>query len=130
LEDLMFDLRTALRLDALASGGVGALLLGLAGVLEEPLGLPLVLSAVVGAGLLGWAGLVGWISIGASEALAKEVVIGNVVYVGASVALATAGWVDLTGLGVAFVLAQAGAVVGLTGLQVSALRRERTPALV
>jgi hypothetical protein len=130
LEDLMFDLRTALRLDALASGGVGALLLGLAGVLEEPLGLPVVLSAVVGAGLLGWAGLVGWISIGASEALAKEVVIGNVVYVGASVALATAGWVDLTGLGVAFVLAQAGAVVGLTGLQVSALRRERTPALV
>jgi hypothetical protein len=129
LEDLMFDLRTALRLDALASGGVGALLLGLAGVLEEPLGLPLVLSAVVGAGLLGWAGLVGWISIGASEALAKEVVIGNVVYVGASVALATAGWVDLTGLGVAFVLAQAGAVVGLTGLQVSALRGERTPAL-
>jgi len=126
----MFDLRTALRLDALASGGVGALLLGLAGVLEEPLGLPVVLSAVVGAGLLGWAGLVGWISIGASEALAKEVVIGNVVYVGASVALATAGWVDLTGLGVAFVLAQAGAVVGLTGLQVSALRRERTPALV
>ena len=125
----MFDLRTALRLDALASGGVGALLLGLAGVLEEPLGLPVVLSAVVGAGLLGWAGLVGWISIGASEALAKEVVIGNVVYVGASVALATAGWVDLTGLGVAFVLAQAGAVVGLTALQVSALRGERTPAL-
>jgi hypothetical protein len=126
----MFDLRTALRLDALASGGVGALLLGLAGVLEEPLGLPVVLSAVVGAGLLGWAGLVGWISIGASEALAKEVVIGNLVYVGASVALASAGWVDLTGLGVAFVLAQAGAVVGLTGLQVLALRGERTSVLV
>lgn len=125
----MFDLRTALRLDALASGGVGALLLGLAGVLEEPLGLPVVLSAVVGAGLLGWAGLVGWISIGASEALAKEVVIGNLVYVGGSVALASAGWVDLTGLGVAFVLAQAGAVVGLTGLQVLALRGERTSVL-
>ena len=125
----MFDLRTALRLDALASGGVGALLLGLAGVREEPLGQPVVLSAVVGAGLIGWAGLVGWISIGASEAFAKEVVIGNLVYVGASVALATAGWVDLTGLGVAFVLAQAGAVVGLTCLQVVALRRERTPVL-
>jgi hypothetical protein len=126
----MFDLRTALRLDALASGGLGALLLATAGLLDEPLGLPVGLTLAVGGVLLVWSGLVGWISVGASESLAKEVVAGNVVWVAASVAFAVSGWVELTGLGVAFVVAQAVAVAGLTCLQWAGLRSQRTPALV
>ena len=126
----MFDLRTALRLDALASGGLGALLLATAGLLDEPLGLPVGLTLVVGGVLLVWSGLVGWISVGASEPLAKDVVAGNVVWVAASTVFAVSGWVELTGLGVAFVVAQAAAVAGLTCLQVAGLRGQRTSALV
>ena len=125
----MFDLRTSLRLDAVASGGLGALLLATAGVLDEPLGLPVGLTLAVGGVLLGWSGLVGWISVGASRSLAKEVVAGNVAWVAASAVFAASGWVELTGLGVAFVVAQAGAVAALTSLQVAGLRAERTPAL-
>jgi len=126
----MFDLRTALRLDAIASGGLGALLLATAGLLDEPLGLPVGLTLVVGGVLLVWSGLVGWISVGASEPLAKDVVAGNVVWVAASTVFAVSGWVELTGLGVAFVVAQAAAVAGLTCLQVAGLRGQRTSALV
>jgi len=126
----MFDLRTALRLDALASGGLGALLLATAGLLDEPLGLPVGLTLAVGGVLLVWAGLVGWISVGASESLAKEVVAGNVVWAAASAVFAVSGWVELTALGVAFVVVQAAAVAGLTCLQVAGLRAQRTPALV
>ena len=125
----MFDLRTSLRLDAVASGGLGALLLATAGVLDEPLGLPVGLTLAVGGVLLGWSGLVGWISVGASRSLAKEVVAGNVAWVAASALFAASGWVELTGLGVAFVVAQAGAVAALTCLQVAGLRAERTPVL-
>jgi hypothetical protein len=130
MEDTMFDLRTALRLDAIASGGLGALLLATAGLLDEPLGLPVGLTLVVGGVLLVWSGLVGWISVGASEPLAKDVVAGNVVWVAASTVFAVSGWVELTGLGVAFVVAQAAAVAGLTCLQVAGLRGQRTSALV
>jgi hypothetical protein len=126
----MFDLRTALRLDALASGGLGALLLATAGLLDEPLGLPVGLTLAVGGVLLVWSGLVGWISVGAWEPLAKEVVAGNVVWIAASAVFAVSGWVELTGLGVAFVVAQAAAVAGLTCLQVAGLRGQRTSALV
>ena len=126
----MFDLRTALRLDAIASGGLGALLLATAGLLDEPLGLPVGLTLVVGGVLLVWSGLVGWISVGASEPLAKDVVAGNVVWVAASTVFAVSGWVELTWLGVAFVVAQAAAVAGLTCLQVAGLRGQRTSTLV
>ena len=125
----MFDLRTSLRLDAVASGGLGALLLATAGVLDEPLGLPVGLTLAVGGVLLGWSGLVGWISVGASRSLAKEVVAGNVAWVAASAVFAASGWVELTGLGVAFVVAQAGAVAALTCLQVAGLRADHTPVL-
>jgi hypothetical protein len=122
----MTNLRTILRLDALASGGLGALLLALGTVLEEPLGLPVTLSFVVGAGLLAWAALVAWVSVGASPTWTAEVVAGNVVWVVASIVFAASGWVALTGLGVAFVLLQAAAVAGISVLQVAGLRAART----
>lgn len=118
----MFDLRPILRLDALASGGLGALLLVASGPAEELLGLPVALSLTVGALLLAWAGLVGWVSTHLRRAWVVEVVALNLVYVVASVVLALSGWVSLTGLGVAFVLAQGVAVLGLTAAQAASLR--------
>ena len=47
-----------------------------------------------------------------------------------SVALALAGWLPLTALGVAFVLAQAAAVALFATLQVAGLRRLRTATTV
>lgn len=118
----MFDLRTVLRLDALASGGLGALLLVASGPAEELLGLPVALSLTVGGLLLAWAGLVAWVSTHLRRSWVAEVVALNVAYVVASVVLALAGWVALTGLGVAFVLVQAVAVLGLTAAQAASLR--------
>jgi hypothetical protein len=129
VEDYMLTsaaLRTALRIDAVASGGLGAILLTFCRSLDEPLGLPVLVSASVGVGLLAWAGAVGWISIDAHEPLAREVVVANVVWVLASGAFAVSGWVDLTGLGVTFVLGQALAVAVVTGMQVRGLRQART----
>lgn len=122
----MSDIRTALRLDALASGALGVLLVALAGVLDGPLGLPTALSLTVGALLVAWAALVAWVATRPTSALVKEIIVANVVYVAASLLFAAGGWVDLTGLGVAFVLVQAAAVVGLTLLQVTGLRTRET----
>ncbi|MGH3545957.1 MAG: hypothetical protein ACRDPW_08545 [Mycobacteriales bacterium] len=120
------SLRTALRLDALASGALGALLLLLAGILDGLLGLPVLLSIVVGAALMMWAGFIVWVSGHLSAALVKEVIAFNAVWTVASVVFAFAGWVNLTGRGIAFVLVQAGAVGALTGLQLIGVQRART----
>lgn len=121
----MFDLRTILRLDALASGGLGALLLVASGPAEELLGLPVALSLTVGGLLVAWAGFVGWVSTHLRRSWVAEVVVLNVAYVVASVVFALAGWVELTSLGVAFVLVQAVAVLGLTAVQAASLRTGR-----
>lgn len=118
----MLNLRTLLRLDALASGGVGALLLALAGPAKDALGLPIAFSVIAGIAILGWATFVGWVSIRAPRPLVKEVIALNAVYVVASLALAVAPWVALTDLGVGLVVAQAAAVLALTLGQYAALR--------
>ena len=121
----MTDIRTALRLDALATGAVGALLLALGGLLEDRLGLDRTLATAVGAGLLGWAAFVAWVSVERRPALVSEVVAVNLAWVVASLVFAAA-WDDLTALGVAVVVAQAVAVVALTALQVASRRHVRT----
>ena len=123
----MLDLRTALRLDAAASGAMGVLLLVLSGPVEEHVGLPVALSLTVGALLLAWAALVGWVSTHLRRPWVREVVALNVVYVALSVVFALSGWVSLTGLGVVFVLVQAAAVAVLTLLQVAGRRADRAP---
>lgn len=124
----MFDLRTVLRLDALASGGLGVLLLVLFDPAEDELGLPGALSVTVGILLLGWAGFVGWVAQHPSRSLVTEVVALNLVYVVASAVFAFADWVALTDLGVAFVLVQAVAVLGLVAGQIAGLRHhDREP---
>lgn len=119
----MLDQRTALRLDALASGALGALLVVLAGVLVGPLGLPVPLSIVVGAGLLAWAAFVAWVSIGVAPTLVTDVILLNTAWVLASVGYALLA--DLTALGVAFVLVQAAAVAALTAMQAAGRRAAR-----
>lgn len=118
----MFDLRTVLRLDALASGALGVLLLVLFNPAEDELGLPVALSVTVGVLLLGWAGFVGWVAQRPSRSLVAEVVALNLGYVVASAVFAFADWVALTDLGVAFVLVQAVAVLGFAAGQILGLR--------
>ena len=121
----MTDIRTALRLDALATGSVAALLLALGGVVEDRLGLDRTLATAVGAGLLAWAAFVAWVSVDCRPALVREVVAVNVAWVVASLVFAAA-WDGLTTLGVAVVVAQAVAVAALTALQAAARRETRT----
>ncbi|MCZ4076422.1 hypothetical protein O1W68_00540 [Rhodococcus sp. H36-A4] len=123
----MNQIRTLLRLDALASGGLGVLLVALADVLEGPLGLDVTLSVVVGVGLLAWAGFLAWVAVHPSPSMVLEVVVLNLVWVAASIIFAIGGWGGLTGWGVLFVLAQALAVAALTALQAAARRELRTP---
>jgi hypothetical protein len=124
----MLNLRPALRpvlqLDAVASGGMGVLLLVLFSPAEDELGLPVALSVTVGVLLLGWAGFVTWVAQKPSRGLVREVIGLNLVYVVLSVVFAFADWVSLTDLGVAFVLVQAAAVVGFVAGQVVGLRSD------
>jgi hypothetical protein len=117
--------RPALRLDAVASGGVGVLLLAFGWALDEPLGTPLALTLPIGLFLLLFAATL--LVLAARPEVPRravlEVAAFNLLWVAASVVLVVSGWFGLTALGVAFLLAQA-AVVGLfAGLQFAAVRR-------
>ncbi|TWD80943.1 hypothetical protein FB561_2041 [Kribbella amoyensis] len=118
-------LTQVLRLDAVASGGLGVLLLAAGWALDGPLGLPLGLSLGAGAFLLLWAAAL--LMIGRGPALNRtavtEVIVVNVAWVIASLALLFL--VDLTGLGIAFVIAQAAAVGLFAELQLTGLRKSR-----
>lgn len=118
----MFTLRNVLRLDALASGGLGVLLLVLFSPAEDELGLPVALSLTVGALLLVWAGFVAWVATDPRPSYVREVIVLNAVYVLGSIVFAVSGWAALTDLGVAFVLLQAVAVLGFTVGQAVTLR--------
>ncbi len=119
----MLNLRNALRFDAAASGGLGVALLVLFKPAEDELGLPVALSVTVGVLLLAWAGFLVWVALNPSRVLVREVIALNVAYVALSVAFAVADWVSLTGLGVAFVLVQAVAVLGVAAGQVVCVPR-------
>lgn len=116
-------LRLALLADGAACLGLGgALTLG-AGALAGPLGLSTGLLQPVGLFLLVWAAFVLW--TGAQSPPPRRaawfIVIGNLLWVVDSVALL--GFVQPTGLGVAFVLIQAGLGLGTALLQMAGLRR-------
>jgi hypothetical protein len=119
-------LRLALKLDAAASGALGALLVAAGSVLDDLLGLPLALLLPVGMFLLAYATFV-WV-VGTRPRISKTaawaVVAVNLVWVADSVALVATAWFPLTTLGAAFVLAQAAAVFLFADLQfLSLLRR-------
>lgn len=111
----MITLRQSLQLDAAASGAMGVLLVVLASPAEEHLGLPVVFSVGVGGFLLAWAAFVGWAATRVSAGLAREIALLNVGWVALSVVALFV--LDLTGLGVAFVIAQAAAVAVFAELQ-------------
>ena len=124
-------IRRALFIDATASGLTGFLLLAGAGKLEPLLGLPIGLMRAVGLFLIPFAAFLAWLAPRALESrgLIWTIVIGNVLWVLASVLLLESGWVAPTTLGTAFVAAQAVAVAGFAYLEYRAIRRTRASAV-
>jgi len=118
-------LRRALRLDAAASGALGALSLAAAPALVGLLGPPAPVLLGVGAFLVVFAAALFVLAARPSipRPAAWTVVVGNAGWVVASVAAAVPGASVLTGLGIAVVLAQAAAVAVFADLQWLGLRR-------
>jgi hypothetical protein len=123
-------LRYALIGDALASGATGLLLAGGAGFLTEILGLPESLMRYTGLFLLPYAAVVAY--LGTRQKLSKGAVLviiaANALWVAESFLLLFSGWVSPTGLGTAFVIAQALAVAGFAEAQFIGLRKSSTSA--
>lgn len=118
-------LRRALQADAVASAASGlAMFLG-AAVLDGPTGLPTALLRYAGLALLPYAALVGW--MGLRPYLPRwavwAVILGNMAWAADSALLLVSGWVQPTGFGIAFALAQALVVAVLAELQFFGLRR-------
>ena len=118
-------LRKALLLDAAASGATALLLIAGAGRLDGLLGLPMALMREAGLALIPFVAFVAWIGMReqAARGAVWAIIAANALWAVASVALLASGWVAPTGLGYAFVIAQA-AVVALFGeLQYAGLER-------
>jgi uncharacterized membrane protein len=124
-------LRLALLGDAAASGGMGLLLAAAARPLTGLLGLPEPLLATAGLILLPYAALIAW--AGTREAVARNmvraIVAVNLVWALDSLLLLAFGprlaGIAPSGLGIAFVLAQALAVLGFAIAQAAGLRRSQ-----
>ena len=119
------SLRTALQLDAAASGAMALLGIGAAPVLSPLLGLPQPLLFWAGIALLPWVALL--IGLARHDAaprlLVVDVIALNALWVAASLGLLASGFVAPTLLGMVFVVAQALAVAAFAVLQLVALRR-------
>lgn len=120
-------LRSALLLDAVASGAMGLLLLLAAGALQPLLGLPIGLLRGAGIVLVPFAGLL--VAVAASERASRGVVLtvvaANVLWAVCSVLLFLSGWVAPTALGKSCILVQAVAVAVFAYLEHNGLRRDR-----
>jgi hypothetical protein len=123
-------LRTALILDAAASGAMGLLLLAGAPWLTALFGLPQALLIAAGVVCLIWAAIVGWPARRPQVAAAAvwAIIAVNALWVVESAALLLLGWVEPTRLGTAFVVAQALAVAAFAELQFVGLKRSRRAA--
>lgn len=125
--DRLSLLRASLKLDALATGLVGAAALVGGPFVADLLGLPATLLVAVGTFLVPYAALV-WLA-GASRALVRrgaQIAIPiNVLWVALSVAALALGWLAPTVLGTAVVLFQAAAVALFAALQIAALAKAR-----
>lgn len=123
-------LRAALRLDAIASGAMGVILLAGAPWLRSLLGMPQPLLLAVGAVCLCWGLFVGAVSRRErlTEGVVWAIIVLNAVWVIESAALLLLGWVQPTQLGTAFVIVQALAVAALAELQFVGLTRARRSA--
>ena len=119
-------LRRALLLDAAASGTMGVMLALAAGALHPLLGLPESLLRWVGIFLIPFALFLLTIALRAPapRALVMTIVVGNVLWVVASLALLLSGEVAPTTLGTSFIIAQAIAVAVFAYFEHGALRRD------
>ncbi|MDP3255638.1 MAG: hypothetical protein Q8S58_08935 [Bosea sp. (in: a-proteobacteria)] len=118
-------LRGALALDAAACAGMGVLLSLAAAPLSGLFALPPDLLRGAGLLLLPCAALLGWLSRRRElPRLAVLAVIGvNLIWIADSLLLLAGGWFMPSGLGIAFVLAQAGAVLAVTMAEAVGLGR-------
>jgi hypothetical protein len=123
-------LRLALRLDAAASVGVGALTLALASPLTPILGAPKAWVLAAGVFLLAYGIAVGWFALRTTLArtLAWTVIVGNVLWAVHTGLLGFTGLIAPTTLGLALILGQAAAVLLLADLQYFGLRRSTAQA--
>ena len=123
-------LRRALQLDAAATGAVGGLLLVGGPWLDDLLGAPTTLLRPVGLFLVAYAAALGVAGSRPtiSRPAARAAVALNALWVAGSAILVAAGPFPLTGLGVAFTLAQAAAVALFADLQLLGLRQARRGA--
>lgn len=123
-------LRFALTVDAVASGASAALLLFGASMLTGLLGLPEELMRVAGVILVPFVALVGYAAMQGkpAEGLVWSVILINVAWVAASALLLLGNFVEPTTLGIAFVAAQAVAVLIFADMQYFGLRRVRSAA--
>lgn len=129
-EDASGLLRLALRLDAVASGALGLLTLAAGPAFDELLGTPWAVLWPVGLFLVAYAAML-WVAAArprVNRPVVWAVIAGNALWAVASVAVVAGGWVALTGLGAAFVLAQAVAVALFAELQILGLRRAQPAA--
>lgn len=117
-------LRLWLNLDALASGALGVLFVAASTVLDELLGIPAAALLSLGGLLVVWAAVLRAVATRTvrNHAAVRAIVALNALWVVASIAVIAFGWFDLTRLGVAIVLVQAGAVAGFIAMQVRGLR--------
>ena len=116
----------AVRVDAVATGGLAAVVLAAAPFVDERLGISTAALYGVGAALLAYALVLElWVARRPRPALVREVIVLNLLWVVASVAVVLTDLLTLTTLGTALVLAQAAAGALLADLQYLALRRTR-----
>ena len=118
-------LRRVLIVDALTSAAMGLLLAVAAGFLERLLGVPAALLDYAGLSLIPFAALVAY--VGTRPNLPRPgvwaVIVCNVLWAADSIVLLLSGYVAPTGLGYAFVIAQALFVAILAELEFIGLRR-------
>ncbi|HEY8380609.1 MAG TPA: hypothetical protein VIL09_00525 [Microvirga sp.] len=117
-------LRLALLGDALASGATGILAFAGAGLLADPLGLPVPMLHLVGLVLIAYAAAVAWVGTRpvVSSRIVWTIVVLNGIWALDSVLLLASGWVAPTALGIGFVVFQALVVAGFAAAQAHGLR--------
>ena len=118
-------LRYALLADAVASGATALLLIAGADLLTGLLGLPVALMRESGLLLVPYVALVAYVGTREhmSRSAVKAIIALNAVWTAASLLLLVTDYVAPTALGIAFVIAQAGAVALFAELQFIGLRR-------
>jgi hypothetical protein len=123
-------LKNALALDAAACAATGLLLALATSPLSGLLGFPVGFLRGAGLLLLPCAAALAWFAARETlPRLAVHAVIGvNLLWIADSVAILLAGWFQPTGLGIAFVLAQAAAIAVVTELEVIGLKRSASSA--